>query len=149
MYDAELCVKYRLAMASLLGNLVAVSACLPIPHAERISPHLVGSYRTATGLPVAGVELAVSRDASCHDLFSRVVTDSAGNFELAEARVHQSVVMLMGDWITEYDLWAHDDSSWTPIYSWSAMGKPPHRVTLTCIQAPRSPSDGSCVPEGQ
>lgn len=142
-------MKYRLVIASVLGNLVAVSACLPIPHSERISPHLLGSYRTATGLPVAGVELAVSRDASCHDLSSRVVTDSVGNFELTEARVHQSVVMLMGDWFTAYYVCAHDDSLWAPIYSWRAMGKPPRRVTLTCVQSARSPSDGSCVPEGQ
>jgi len=122
------------------GFLVALAACLPIPHTERLSPRLTGRYQRGDGTPLAGVEVAVASDGDslCSSASAHTSTDSAGAFELPATHARRIFVMLLGDHVRGYWLCASRGPQWQRIYVWWALNKlPPPTDSVLCTELVR------------
>ena len=129
-----------MAVCLSLGILVAVWACLPIPHTERLSPRLIGRYQRGDGTPLAGVQLAVATDGDslCSSASARTTTDSSGTFELPATHAHRTFVMLLGDWVHGYWVCASHGAGWQRIYVWWELNRlPPPTDSLLCTELVR------------
>lgn len=143
--------KHQLSMIAVAttGLLFAVAACLPIPHTERLSPKLLGTFRHTNGAPIAGVQLAVSAeydDTLCSLASVRTTTDSSGGFELPETHERVPFMMAYVDEMHSYRICASFDGDSGIVYFWHGLNQsPPRAATIECTKLPWPSHDAFCI----
>ena len=111
-------------IAAALVALVTV-ACIPARITYLDSPTLDGTFRAASGAPIAGARVAVSSeydDTNCRKAKAEVLTDDAGRFRLPETKhVERWLILLPIDRIASYMVCIGHDTLWA-VYRSARLG---------------------------
>lgn len=116
---------------------VLFASCIPRPHTEPVSPHLVGILRDSSGAPTTGTPVRLAlRGRTCAESESEIVTDSNGVFRfVGRERRARFVFALVDVAVPEYSVCLRRDSSWDTIFTgYMQPFQPAPHDTLSCDQ---------------
>lgn len=132
-------IRVWLAFGGVAAVLLGLTACLPIPNTERITPEISGTIRNADGSVIPGLPLGVEQrswgDGRCLNPSLRATTDSSGRFHFPESTRHHGWILLLGDVVHSYVVCAMQGDSGVAIYQWGNMGNTPRRQPLDCVMS--------------